>query len=54
VDVSDENIAELLRVDRDEWRSQLPQFEAYMAKFENLPEELAAQLKALEERLSQS
>jgi phosphoenolpyruvate carboxykinase (GTP) len=51
VDVTDEAMAELLRVDADEWRSQLPQFREYLAKFENLPPELNAQLDALEQRL---
>ena len=35
---------------RDEWRAQLPQFRAHLARFENLPSELHAQLElALEE-----
>ncbi len=44
-------MAELLRVDVEEWRAQLPQFREYCAKFENLPAELTAQLDALEQRL---
>jgi phosphoenolpyruvate carboxykinase (GTP) len=52
VDVTDEAMAELLRVDTEEWRSQLPQFREYLAKFDNLPSELNAQLDALEQRLS--
>ena len=51
VDVTDEAMAELLRVDVEEWRAQLPQFREYLAKFENLPAELNAQLDALEQRL---
>ena len=51
MDVTDEAMAELLRVDADEWRAQLPQFREYLAKFENLPAELNAQLDALEQRL---
>ena len=43
---------ELLRVDREEWRKQLPQFHQHYAQFENLPPELTAQLKSLEERLA--
>jgi len=50
VDVTDEAMAELLRVDTEEWRAQLPQFREYLAKFENLPVELNAQLDALEQR----
>jgi GTP-dependent phosphoenolpyruvate carboxykinase len=44
-------MAELLRVDVEEWRAQLPQFRGHYAQFENLPDELDAQLKALEQRL---
>ena len=51
VDVSEEAIAELLRVDVAEWKAQLPQFREYLAKFANLPPELEAQIDALEERL---
>jgi phosphoenolpyruvate carboxykinase (GTP) len=52
LDVSEEAMAELLRVDVEGWRGQLPQFKRHYAQFENLPPELAAQLEALEERLS--
>jgi phosphoenolpyruvate carboxykinase (GTP) len=52
VDVSEAAMAELLRADVEEWRGQLPQFHEHFAQFENLPEELTAQLKALEERLA--
>jgi phosphoenolpyruvate carboxykinase (GTP) len=52
VDVSPEDMAELLRVDVEEWKSQLPQFEAHLAGFERLPAELRTQLQALERRLS--
>jgi phosphoenolpyruvate carboxykinase (GTP) len=51
LDVPDEAMAELLRVDVAEWKAQLPQFREYLAKFENLPPELTAQLDALEQRL---
>jgi phosphoenolpyruvate carboxykinase (GTP) len=51
VDVSDEAMEELLRVDVDGWRDALPQVHEHFARFSNLPAELAAQLKALEERL---
>ncbi len=52
VDVSEEAMSQLLSVDAAEWRTQLPQFEQHFAQFANLPQELTAQLKALEERLS--
>jgi len=52
LEVSDEQVAELLRVDKAEWLAQLPQFHEHYARFDNLPAELHAQLRALEERLS--
>ncbi len=52
LDVSEAAMAELLRADVEEWRRQLPQFHQHFAQFENLPDELMAQLKALEERLA--
>jgi len=45
-------MAELLRVDEDQWRAQLPQFREHYAKFDRLPEALAEQLDALEARLA--
>ena len=45
-------MAELLRADVEEWRGQLAQFHKHFAQFENLPEALMGQLKALEERLA--
>ncbi len=52
LEVTDEQVSELLRVDNAEWRAQLPQFHEHYGRFENLPDELHAQLRALEERLS--
>jgi phosphoenolpyruvate carboxykinase (GTP) len=52
LDISDENIAELLRVDIAEWKAQLPHFHEHFGKFERLPKELHEQLQALERRLS--
>jgi phosphoenolpyruvate carboxykinase (GTP) len=51
LDVSDADMTELLRVDAEEWRAQLPQLKAHLAKFERLPRELQAQVQSLEERL---
>jgi len=51
LDVSEADMAELLRVDAGEWRAQLPQFKEHLAKFEQLPSELHAQLEELERRL---
>src|SRR5438128_5706047 len=52
LDVSDEDMAELLRVEVHEWQQQLPHFREHLAKFERLPAELHEQLEALEQRLS--
>jgi phosphoenolpyruvate carboxykinase (GTP) len=52
LEVSEAAMAELLRADVEEWRDQLPQFRRHFAQFENLPEELTAQLTELEERLA--
>jgi phosphoenolpyruvate carboxykinase (GTP) len=49
--VSDADMAELLLADVDEWRAQLPQLQAHLAKFERLPQELHEQLAALQKRL---
>jgi len=51
VDVSEDAMAQLLRVDVEEWKTQLPQFREYLATFERLPAELNAQLDALQARL---
>jgi phosphoenolpyruvate carboxykinase (GTP) len=52
LDVSPEAIAELLRVDPEEWRAQLPQVHEHYARFgDDLPEALRAQLERLEQRL---
>ena len=45
-------MAELLRVDVEEWKAQLPQFREHLAQFDRLPRELDAQLAALEARLA--
>jgi phosphoenolpyruvate carboxykinase (GTP) len=51
LDISDTDVAELLRVDVQEWKAQLPHFHEHLAKFERLPKELHEQLQALEQRL---
>jgi phosphoenolpyruvate carboxykinase (GTP) len=52
LDVSEKEMAELLKVDPDEWKAQLPQVHQHFAQFgDRLPRELRAQLEALEERL---
>ncbi|HEX4837518.1 MAG TPA: phosphoenolpyruvate carboxykinase (GTP) [Solirubrobacteraceae bacterium] len=52
LDIPEENIAELLRVDVGEWKAQLPHFHEHLGKFDRLPKELHEQLLALEQRLS--
>jgi phosphoenolpyruvate carboxykinase (GTP) len=51
LDVSEEDMRELLTVDAAQWLAQLPQFREHYAKFESVPAELHGQLEALEERL---
>jgi phosphoenolpyruvate carboxykinase (GTP) len=52
LDLSEDDLAELLKVDPDEWRAQLPQIHQHFAQFgDRLPKEMRAQLDALEERL---
>ncbi|HEX4622994.1 MAG TPA: phosphoenolpyruvate carboxykinase (GTP) [Solirubrobacteraceae bacterium] len=55
LDIAAENLEELFAIDPDEWREQLPQVHEYYAKFgEDLPDELSAQLAALEKRLDEA
>ncbi len=43
---------ELLRVDRDEWRAELPPIEEYFAQFgDRLPSAMTGQIEALHQRL---
>jgi phosphoenolpyruvate carboxykinase (GTP) len=52
LDVSADDLAELFAIDPDDWRAQLPQVREHFAKFgDDLPDELRAQLEALEQRL---
>ena len=52
VDVSAEDMAELLRVDADEWRAEVPGIEELYASFgERVPQELHDQLASLRNRL---
>jgi phosphoenolpyruvate carboxykinase (GTP) len=52
LDVSENDMAELLKVDPEEWKAQLPQIQQHFAQFgDRLPRELRVQLEALEERL---
>ncbi len=52
LDLSDDALDQLLEVDPEEWRVQLPQMHQHYAQFgDALPDELRAQLEALEGRL---
>ncbi|GAA4247534.1 phosphoenolpyruvate carboxykinase (GTP) [Dactylosporangium darangshiense] len=52
LDLSEEDLAAVLRVDPDEWREELPQIAAWFEKFgEKLPGVLWAELDALRARL---
>jgi phosphoenolpyruvate carboxykinase (GTP) len=52
LDLLADAMAKLLRVDPEEWRDQLPRLREHFAMFgDKLPDELAEQLDALEERL---
>jgi len=55
LDVPPQDLAELLRVDEAEWRAELPSIHEHFGKFgDKLPDELRAQLAALEQRLGVS
>jgi phosphoenolpyruvate carboxykinase (GTP) len=55
LDLSDDQMTELLSVDHEEWRVQLPQVKQHFATFgDSLPDELRAQLELLEERLGEA
>jgi phosphoenolpyruvate carboxykinase (GTP) len=52
LDITEDAIAQLLRVDVEQWKAQLPHFREHLAQFDRLPSELHEQLDALERRLS--
>jgi phosphoenolpyruvate carboxykinase (GTP) len=52
LDLSEEDMVELLEVDPEEWRAQLPQMKQHFAQFgDRLPPELRERLEALEREL---
>jgi phosphoenolpyruvate carboxykinase (GTP) len=52
LELSDAALEQLLKVDPEEWKVQLPQMHQHYAQFgDTLPDELRAQLEALERRL---
>ena len=53
LEIDPADLAEVLRVDAEEFKAQLPQFKEHLATFgDSLPSEVRAQLEALEQRLS--
>jgi phosphoenolpyruvate carboxykinase (GTP) len=53
LDVSTQDMEQLLRVDTEEWRAELPLIKEHFARFgDRLPAELAEELTALEARLA--
>ena len=53
--ISDDDLDELLKVDPDEWKKQVPLIREHFAKFgEKLPEGLMNEVDALEKRLEAS
>jgi phosphoenolpyruvate carboxykinase (GTP) len=55
LDLSPAEMGELLKVEPEEWRVQVPQIQQHYAGFgDALPEELRRQLEVLEQRLSES
>jgi phosphoenolpyruvate carboxykinase (GTP) len=55
LDLSANDLAKLLAVDPAEWKAQLPQLQEHFAEFgDDLPDELRAQLEALEKRLDEA
>jgi phosphoenolpyruvate carboxykinase (GTP) len=55
LNVSQEDLEELLKVDPEEWRGELPQIHEHFASFgDRLPQPLRDELSALEERLGKT
>ena len=52
LNISEEDLNELLNVDKEVWLDEVAQIKELYAGFDRLPAELAEQLKALEERLN--
>jgi phosphoenolpyruvate carboxykinase (GTP) len=53
LDIADRDMDELLRVDIDDWRKEVPSIEEHFAQFgDHLPQAMKDELMALEKRLS--
>jgi phosphoenolpyruvate carboxykinase (GTP) len=54
LDMPDDELDQILAVDAEEWKSEIPPIREFFAEFgDRLPDEVGAQLDALEERLNQ-
>ena len=52
LDISDDEIAELLRIDEDGWKGEVPEIEAFLDKAgDRLPERMKKQLAELKQRV---
>jgi phosphoenolpyruvate carboxykinase (GTP) len=52
LDISDDDLAQVVEVDPEAFKAQLPQMREFLAKFgDDLPPEISAQLDAFEQRL---
>jgi len=52
LDISEEDMAELLKVNPEEWKAEMPEVGEFLAKFgDKLPARMSAQLERLIERL---
>jgi phosphoenolpyruvate carboxykinase (GTP) len=52
LDIPEDDMTELLRVDRDEWRAELPPIVEYFAQFgDRMPPAITGQAEALRQRL---
>jgi phosphoenolpyruvate carboxykinase (GTP) len=55
LDISDEDLAQVVTVDPEAFKAQLPQVHEFLAKFgDDLPAELSDQLAAFEKRLDEA
>ncbi len=52
LDISEAQLSELLTVDADALRAELPQVEEHLARFEKLPAEVRAQFEQLQQKLA--
>ncbi len=51
IDITDEQLSEILTIDKDVWKGELEGIKEWYAKFDHMPEELTSALQKLEEDL---